>query len=417
MVAQRDNQTNVPAGDYYSQMVALLKQYYVEPIKDDEKLADGSVRGMIGSLMDPASMYMEQEDFHAYLNREKGIYEGIGVELALVEHGKKGPERSDSSEPPPQDAEEAVATQSRFPTVQVSAVVPGGPADKAGVQVGDIVADIDGHWVVEDTLLNKFKKARDAFNAKKMTYSEIEPLQKELRDKTERALLPGKTLGRLMVGKSGSVTVTWNRGGTARTTTIAKGICEMPGFSAKGPIVLPMTEAGALGLREAIVNRPSVTIDLRNDPTGSFTAMMSCMQVLAPTGKYGEIVNRRSEDPTWVSVQSGNPKPPKIQFLVSRSTQGPAAVLALALSSHGKATVSGQLPTGGVPVLQDVELPGGAGYDLLIGNYRTSDSKLDPGKHGTVAVKSSSDHRQGVLADRDRSRLKRTGTILERGIN
>jgi carboxyl-terminal processing protease len=412
LVASRDNQTNVPAGDYYSQMVALLKQYYVEPIKDDDKLANGSVRGMIASLGDSESMYMDPDDFHAYINREKGTYEGIGVELALIEHGKKEPD-SHGVEPPPEDAEEAVATMSRFPTVKVVGVVPGGPADKAGVKVGDVVADIDGHWVVEDSLLEKFKKARDDFNAKKITYAQIEPLQKELRDKTERALLPAKTLAKLMVGKSGSVKVTWTRDGVSRDTTIQKAVSAMPGFSNENPIVLPMTDAGASALKDAIANHPSITIDLRNDPAGSFSAMLSCLEILARSGKYGEIVNRRSEEPTVVSVKDGNPKPPKIQLLVGSSTHGPAAILALALSSHGKANLEGTLSTAEVPIQQDVELPGGAGYNLHVGEYRTADPKTESVKRGSVAYRSAQTKptpkvlEKGAVADRQQSMLKR----------
>jgi carboxyl-terminal processing protease len=333
---------------------------------------------------------MDPNEFTAYLNREKGIYEGIGVDLVLQQHGSKP--TTTQLQPPPQDAQDAVATMSRFPSVVVSAVVPGGPADKAGVKVGDVVADIDGHWVVEDTLLEKFKKARDLFNTNKLTYSQIAPLQKELRDKTERALLPARTFPRLLLGKSGSVNVTWTRNGVSRTTNIEKAVSAMPGFSSTGgTIVLPMSESGAKGLQTAISGKKAVSIDLRYDPEGSFPAMLQCLQVLAPPGHYGEIVNQRSEGPTIVLVPTGNPKPPKITLLVGPATRGPAAIFALALSRYRYATLDGRLPTGNVTVKQDVELPQGYGYDLAIGEYRT-------GNTASGGVMASKTFPKGILA-------------------
>jgi C-terminal processing protease CtpA/Prc len=367
---------------------------------------------------------MDQQEFRAYMNREKGLYEGIGVELALEMHGAKPAEREvhgaskakvRPSEigvlPPPQDAEEAVATMSRFPTVKVVAVVPGGPADKAGVKVGDIVADVDGHWVVEDSLLDKFKKARDAFSAKKLSFAEIEPLQKELRDKTERALLPARTLPRLLVGTSGTVQVTWNRNGVERSTTIVKAPSQMPVADSTSSIVLPMSEAGEMALKSALHGQNSATIDLRNDPSGSFSSMIDCLKLLARTGRYGEIENHRSEDPTPISVESGNPNPPKLSILVGPSTRGPAAVLALALSTHAKATLVGQLDQDSIPVTQDIELPDGSGYDLLIGVYRAMNPKSEMAKHPPASPGKVSDNRS--LAEVRKGALAQRGKLPE----
>lgn len=55
LVASRDPR-EVPEGDYFYEISNLLKQRYVEPIKDEQKLALGAVRGMVGSLGDPDSI-------------------------------------------------------------------------------------------------------------------------------------------------------------------------------------------------------------------------------------------------------------------------------------------------------------------------------------------------------------------------
>ncbi|HWD37948.1 MAG TPA: S41 family peptidase [Fimbriimonas sp.] len=369
-LASQSNDVNVPASEYYDQMVSLLKQYYVEPIGNDEKLASGSVRGMVGSLGDVKSLFMDSKEFHAYVNRQKGLYEGIGVSLSLeLPPGKKSPQQG--LQPQPEDAEEAVAEISRFPKVVVSAVVPGGPADLAGVKAGDSVADIDGHWVVDQALLDKFRHEQSLFNERKITFSEIAPLQRELRQKTERALLPIRAEDKLLLGTSGSVKVVWNRDGVTRTSTIQKGTSRMPGFSdSGGKIVLPMTMDAAQQLKGAIQGKSEVTIDLRNNPTGDYEAMAACLDALVPAGNYGQLANDKGEKPSPVNVSRGNPHPPKITLLVDKTTRGPAEILALALSSHGKATLSGSETGGDRSVRETIELPDGSGYDLVTAVYR-----------------------------------------------
>src|SRR5690349_12871925 len=49
----------VPEGDYFHDMTRLLKREFVEPIHDDRKLAVGAVRGMVTSLADAKSLFMD----------------------------------------------------------------------------------------------------------------------------------------------------------------------------------------------------------------------------------------------------------------------------------------------------------------------------------------------------------------------
>jgi carboxyl-terminal processing protease len=380
-VASRDNSVvNVSAADYYAQMVDLLKQYYVEQITNDQKLATGSVRGMISSLNDPRSTFLDPSQFRALLDRQRGIYQGIGADLTLELAGYKGkglslrtPHELDA---PPEDAQDAAERLPRVPRLIVSAVVPGGPADRAGVRIGDQVTDIDGHWVVDESLLNKFRTEQRLFTEKKIKFSDIAPLQRELRKKIERDLLPMPAAQRLLIGKEGSVTVSWARNGTARTTKIDKGISRMPGFAQSAGVVrLSMTEDSVKQLTGAIKGRSAITIDLRDEPEGEYDVIQEALQALAPSGNYGEFVTSRREPSAPLLVSSGNPNPPKITLLVDRSTDGPAAILASALSSHGRAILKGSEMGGDLTVRQTVQLADGSGYTLVTGEYQSKASK------------------------------------------
>src|SRR5690349_3725465 len=58
----------IPEDDFYRGLVSLLKREYVEPITDERKLAIGAVKGMVNSLQDPRSIFMDPDEFRVYLN-------------------------------------------------------------------------------------------------------------------------------------------------------------------------------------------------------------------------------------------------------------------------------------------------------------------------------------------------------------
>lgn len=368
-VASRDPKVEIPAVDYYNQMVGLLKQYYVQPISNDQKLAVGAVRGMVASLGDSQSLFMDPTEFHAFMNRQKGSYEGIGVDLYLAPLDKKPAQKG--LVPPPEDAAEAVATI-KVPRVVVGGVVPGSPAEKAGVAVGDVISDIDAHWVIDQAVIDQFRHMQQLFNEKKITYAEIEPFERDIRAKTERALLPIKAMDRLELGTSGSVQLKWVHDGQTKSATIEKADSQMPGFSdSAGVIRLPISQASVDDLTAAVAGKRSLTIDLRNSPEGDYEAVPILLADLAPAGTYGSVEADRNDFPEAFSITKGNQHPPALTLLVDKSTRGPAEILAISLSSHGRATLKGSLTGGDLALKQYVALPDGSGYTLVTGKYRS----------------------------------------------
>jgi len=156
--ASNNDDTQIPAGDFFYELTEKLKKEYVEPIKDEQKLATGAVRGMIGYLGDPKSIYMDKDEFRAFLNSRQGHYEGIGADFALLTPtpGAKAnravlqPTPTEESDDPRQQTlspgqGKGKASLPQFPRLTVTSVVPGGPADRAGVKPGDIVQSVDEH--------------------------------------------------------------------------------------------------------------------------------------------------------------------------------------------------------------------------------------------------------------------------------
>ncbi|MCZ7580461.1 MAG: hypothetical protein M5U21_06540 [Fimbriimonadaceae bacterium] len=62
LLASRAVQTEIPEGEYFDQLAGLLKREFVDPIDDDLMLASGAIRGMVLSLQDPTTIYMDAKD-------------------------------------------------------------------------------------------------------------------------------------------------------------------------------------------------------------------------------------------------------------------------------------------------------------------------------------------------------------------
>lgn len=98
----------------YMQVMNLVEQSYVDPIKDGD-LFDASLRGLLQEL-DPHSTYLDKEEMRELLEFSSGSYLGIGIEVEL---------RKDKG-------------------LTIVAPIDGSPAAKAGLRSGDVITAIDG---------------------------------------------------------------------------------------------------------------------------------------------------------------------------------------------------------------------------------------------------------------------------------
>ena len=95
---------------------------------DPTKVVQGAIRGMIQALGDPYSAYLTSDEYRDSLLGISGQFEGIGAEIAT--------EGSDGTE--------GCSPLGSTCRLVVTKPIPGSPADKAGVKVGDVVVSVDG---------------------------------------------------------------------------------------------------------------------------------------------------------------------------------------------------------------------------------------------------------------------------------
>ncbi|MDM5359258.1 S41 family peptidase [Peribacillus sp. ACCC06369] len=94
-----------------------IKDNYYEEI-DQDKLVDGAINGMIKSLDDPYSAYMDKKEASSFHESISSSFEGIGAEI-----------------------------QEQDGKIMVVSPIKGSPAEKAGVKPNDIILSVDSKSV------------------------------------------------------------------------------------------------------------------------------------------------------------------------------------------------------------------------------------------------------------------------------
>jgi len=99
----------------YLQVLDIVRNDYVSKEVDDQKLVYGSIRGLLDSLDDPYTRFMEPKAYKEMKTRMSGIYSGIGIYIGIKEK-----------------------------QLTVISPIDDTPAKKQGLHAGDLVLKIDG---------------------------------------------------------------------------------------------------------------------------------------------------------------------------------------------------------------------------------------------------------------------------------
>ena len=144
-----DEATDIAGFEKFKQALELISTRYVEDV-DEEELLEGAIQGMLSTLDDPYSVYMDKDTAKQFSQALDSSFEGIGAEVG-VKSGK----------------------------VTIVAPFKGSPAEKAGLQPNDQIVGIDGKNVEGLDLHETVLKIR----GKKGTKVAIEVVRSNSREK------------------------------------------------------------------------------------------------------------------------------------------------------------------------------------------------------------------------------------------
>jgi carboxyl-terminal processing protease len=109
------------------EVFTTIQQHYVKPKPNGVKLTEGAASGMVNALGDQFSRYLTPDEYRANQSFLSGQFAGIGASV-----------------------------QQKGDQIVIVSVLPGTPAEKAGITAGDVITGVDGQstkgWTADDAV-------------------------------------------------------------------------------------------------------------------------------------------------------------------------------------------------------------------------------------------------------------------------
>lgn len=306
----------------YAEALDTVRDDYVDQEAiDPKKQTYGAIEGMLDALGDEGhTRFLTPEERERTREGLSGTYEGIGIE---VEH--------------------------KDDKVVVVAPIEDSPADRAGVEAGDVVVAVDG------------KRARD----------------EDLSEVVEKIRGPEGT----------DVKLTVLRGGKERMFDLERAEIEVPvvswtlipGSDVAHVRLASFSNDSAEKLREAFEEGRAAgarhfVLDLRNNPGGSLDQAVEMAGDFLEPGSVVYVRKNSSGEREEIKIEDGaEPTAAPMAVLVNRGTASSAEILAGALRDNDRATVIGKTTFGTGTVLSEFVLRDGSAILLGVAEWLTPD--------------------------------------------
>jgi carboxyl-terminal processing protease len=315
---------DLPAAVSEKELEKLVKAYELIQNRflhqvDKNKLIDGAINGMVTSLEDPFTSYMDPSEAEQFMEALDSSFQGIGAEVTLDE-GR----------------------------VKVISPIKGAPADKSGIQVGDIIVSVNGERL--DGL--KLSEAVMKIRGPKGTQAKLEILRGSslvpIQVIVVRDDIPLETIyAEMLPGDIGKIEV------RQFLLTTAKRFHEE---------VAKLEKMGMKGL----------IIDVRNDPGGILSTVVDMMHPFVPAGKpILYIEGREGEKEATISKGPGKPYP--VTVLINKGSASASEILAAAMKESAGAVLIGESTygKGTVQITFEKELGDGSSIKMTVFKWLT----------------------------------------------
>jgi carboxyl-terminal processing protease len=303
----------------------VIEANYFEPV-DAADLEGASIRGMVSELRqrydDRFSHYFSPEQLDEFEAATSGRFSGIGLNVAEVKQG-----------------------------LRVSSVIPETPADRAGLEEGDLIVAVDGRSIAG-------------------VPADIS---------TSRIQGPPGSEVELRVEPAG--------GGEPRELTLERAEVRVPAVQSAlrqvdgkrvAYVHLHTFSSGAHGeLRDTIERlyrrgAEGLALDLRGNGGGLLNEAVLTSSLFVEDGTVVSTESRAQGEREYEATGDAlDPRPTVV--LTDRNTASAAEILASALSDYDLATLVGTRTFGKGTFQEVIHLPAGGALDLTVGEYLTAD--------------------------------------------
>ena len=303
-----------------SDVFARIKNDYVEPV-EDKQLLESAIRGMLTGL-DPHSAYLDPEQFKELQVGTSGEFGGLGIEVGM-EDG----------------------------FVKVIAPIDDTPAQRAGIQAGDLIIRLDD-TPVKGMSLGEAVKIMRGKPGSDITLTVVrEGEEKPLKISITRAIIKVQSVkSRMLEPGYGYVRISQFQAATGNS--LMQTVSELR--------------------KEADGNLKGMVLDLRNNPGGVLNAAVSVSDAFLDKGLIvyteGRVADSRLRfNATPGDVINGAP----LVVLVNQGSASASEIVAGALQDHRRAIIVGRETFGKGSVQTIVPLNNGAAVKLTTARYYT----------------------------------------------
>ena len=308
----------------FAEIFSMIKTDYVEPI-DDATLLRDAVRGMLGGL-DPHSSYLDPESFHEINIDTRGEFGGLGIEVTL---------------------EDGV--------IRVVAPIDGTPADRAGIQSGDLIIRLDGMTVKGNSLDNAVEQMRGEPGSEITLTIAREGVDQPFDVTLKRAIIQlHSARGELLEDHYGYVRVSQFQSGTsASLRRQLERLEEQAGEPLSG-----------------------LVLDLRNNPGGVLNGAVEVSDLFLREGVIVSTRGRTADaDYTFSATARDALDGAPMVVLVNRGSASASEIVAGALQDHGRALILGTKTFGKGSVQTILPMNNGAALKLTTARYYTPNGR------------------------------------------
>ena len=311
----------------YSKLYSLEKviedNYYTDV--DEDKLVDGSIKGLFEGLDDPYSQYMNKKEFENFMQYTEGSYSGIGVIITPGEDGY----------------------------ITVVSPIEDSPGFKAGIKSEDKIIKVNG----KDVTAKEMDKAISMMKGKAGTEVEITILR-DNKDRIEMKIKRQEI--RLKTVKS---EVLEDNIGYIRITTFDE--------KTAGEFKIQLEELQAKGIK-------GLVLDLRDNPGGLLDQCQEITDLLIGEGTI--VYTKDKQGKTKYLKSDKNKIDVPLAVLVNKGSASASEILSGAVRDNKEGVLIGTT-TFGKGLVQSVRsLNDGSGFKLTVSQYFTPNGEYIHGK-------------------------------------
>ena len=303
--------------------VQVVKGQYVGTA-EGPLLMTGSLKGMVNSLGDPYSVYLDPKMYNELMLETKGSFGGVGIVLGV-----------------------------RDKQLTVVAPIEGTPAEAAGILSGDLIMKIDGQDTKDMALDEAVGKIRGK-EGSKVTLT----IQRDGKESQEYTLTRATIVLKSVSGK-----MLENGIGYIRLSMFSE--------TTGNDFTQKMSELKEQGMT-------SLILDLRNNPGGLIGESVKVARLLVPQGPIVSVIGKDGERETSQSYLEKTPLP--MVVLINGGSASASEIVAGAIQDSGAGKLIGVKTFGKGSVQRIIPLDKDSAVKITIAEYHTPKDRSIHGK-------------------------------------